>query len=159
MIDMLAPEEFTTGTFASALAGSLILPRNEHEVAAIVGLVDAAPAVVILSGQFQFNYFPTAGAENWSGLIIPGVRIELDETTTFDPSYSKPSGAAIRVDTSLGVYAQTERSFGRTRAVSLVSGLPGTTEGGVGFTKWQVVLGAGTDKRILLKIAVEAVGQ
>jgi hypothetical protein len=53
---MLAPEEFTTGTFASAPAGSLILPRNDREVAAIVGIIDAAPAVVILSGQFQYHF-------------------------------------------------------------------------------------------------------
>lgn len=156
---MLSPEEFTTGTFASAPAGSLILPRNEREVAAIVGLVDEAPAVVILSGQFQFQYFPTGGAENWSGLIVPNVRIEVDETTAFDPGYGKPLGAVVRVDTSLGVYAKTERSFGRTRVVPLISNLPAANEGGVGFTKWQVVLGAGADKHILLKIAVQAAEQ
>jgi hypothetical protein len=156
---MLSPEEFTTGTFASAPVGSLILPRNEHEVAAIVGLVDAAPAVVILSGQFEFHFFPTAGSENWSGLIIPGVRIEVDETTAFDPRYGKPLGAAIRADTTLGVYAKTERSFGRGRAVSLVTDLPAVDEGGVGFAKWQVVLGAGVDKQVLLKITVKAAEQ
>ena len=156
---MLAPEEFTTGTFASAPAGSLILPRSEREVAAIVGIVDAAPAVVILSGQFQYHFFPTAGAENWSGLIVPHVRIEVDETTAFDPGYGKPLGAVVRADTSLGVYAKTERSYGRARAVSLIMDLPVTNEGGVGFTKWQVVLGARADKQVLLKIAVNAAEQ
>lgn len=156
---MLAPEQFTVGTFASAPAGSLILPRSKHEAAAIVGTLDDAPTVVFLSEQFQFNYFPTAGAENWSGLIVPDVRIEVDQATAFDPGYGKPLGAVIRVDTSLGVYAKTERSFGRTRAVPLILNLPAVTEGGVGFTTWQVVLGAGADKQVLLKVAVTAAEQ
>ncbi|MHA6692291.1 hypothetical protein [Devosia sp. A449] len=153
---MLAPEEFTVGTFHSAPLRSLILPRSKHEAAAIVGILDDAPTVVFLSDQFQFSYFPAAGAENWSGLIVPNVRIEVDETTAFDPGYGKPLGAVIRVDTSLSIYAKTERSFGRTRAVPLIVNLPAANEGGVGFTKWQVVLGAGVDKQILLEIAVNA---
>jgi len=43
--------------------------------------------------------------------------------------------------------------------VSLVSNLPPTYDGGVGFTRWQVVLGAGSEKRILLKIGVETADQ
>ena len=158
-MNMLAPEEFTTGTFASAPAGSLILPRNKHEVAAIVGIVDAAPAVVILSGQFQYHYFPTAGSENWSGLIVPDVRIEVDETTAFDPRYGEPLGALIRSGTSLGVYGKTERSFGRSRAVSVASDLPAIAEGGAGFTKWQIVLGEGLGKRVLHKVDVLVEGR
>jgi hypothetical protein len=122
---MLAPEEFTVGTFASAPAGSMILPRNKHEATIIVGLLDEAPTAVFLNDQFQFHYFPTAGSENWSGLIIPNVRIEVDETTAFDPAYgASPLGTVVRAATQLTVYATTERSFGRSRAVPLVSNLP-----------------------------------
>jgi hypothetical protein len=153
---MLSPEDFTTGTFASAPVGSLILPRNEREVAAIVGVVDAAPAVVILSGQFQFHFFPTAGAENWSGLIVPGVRIDVDEATAFDPGYGKPLGAVIRAGAALGVHAKTERSFGRGRTVSLVTDLPAIDEGAVGYTKWQVVKETGVDKQVLFKVTVKS---
>jgi len=153
---MLAPEEFTVGAFASAPAGSLILPRNKHEATAIIGLLDEAPTAVFLRDQFQFHYFNTAGSENWSGLIIPNVRVEVDESTAFDPRHiGSPLGAVVRAATELGLYAKTERSFGQSRAVSLASNLPPTFDAGVGFTKWHVVLGAGPDKRILLKVDVQ----
>lgn len=157
---MLAPEEFTVGTFASAPAGSLILPRNKHEATVIVGLLDVAPTAVFLGDRFQFHYFHTAGSENWSGLIIPNVRVEVEESTAFDPGYGgSPSGAVVRAATELSVYAKTGRSFGRSRAVSLVPNLPATYDGGIGSAKWQVVLGAGPEKRILLKIDVQTADQ
>lgn len=157
---MLAPEEFTVGTFASASVGSLILPRNKHEATAIVGLIDDAPTAVFLGDRFQFHYFPTAGSENWSGLIIPNVRVEVDELTAFDPAYgNSPLGTVVRAATQLSIYAKTERSFGRHGVVPLVSNLPATYNGSVGFTKWQVVLGAGPEKRILLKIDVHTADQ
>lgn len=157
---MLASEEFTVGTFASAPAGSLILPRNKHEATAIVGLLDEAPTAVFLGDRFQFHCFPTAGSESWSGLIIPNVRVEVDESTAFDPAYgNSPLGTVVRAATQLSVYAKTERSFGRHRVVPLVSNLPATYDGGVGFTKWQIVLGAGPEKRLLLKIDVQTADQ
>lgn len=157
---MLVPEEFTVGTFSSAPAGSLILPRNKHEATAIVGLLDEARTAVFLGDRFQFHYFPTAGSHNWSGLIIPNVRIEVDESTAFDPAYgNSPLGTVVRATTQLSIYAKTERSFGRHGAVPLVSNLPATYDGGVGFTKWQVVLGTGPERRILLKIDVQTADQ
>jgi hypothetical protein len=68
---MLAPEEITAGTFASSPAGGLILPRKRHETTAIVGLLDNEPTAVLLGDRFQFHYLPTAGSEDWSGLVIP----------------------------------------------------------------------------------------
>lgn len=157
---MLAPEEFTVGTFTSAPVGCLILPRNRHEATAIVGLLDETPTAVFLGDRHQFHSFPTAGSQNWSGLIIPNVRIEVDESTAFDPAYGNSSlGAMVRAATQLSIYARTERSFGWHAAVPVVSNLPAAYGGGVGFTKWQVVLGAGPEKRILLKIDVQTSDQ
>lgn len=157
---MLTPEEFTVGTFASAPVGSLILPRSKHEATAIVGLLDEAPTAILLSDRFQFHYFSTAGSENWSGLIIPNVSVEVDETTAFDPAYGNSSlGTLVRAATQLSICAKTEQSFGRHRTVPLLSNLPTTYEGGVGFRKWQVVLGIGPDKRVLLKIDVKTADQ
>lgn len=157
---MLTPEEFTVGTFASAPVGSLILPRNKHEATAVVGLLDEAPTAVLLGDRFQFHYFPTAGSENWSGLIIPNVSVEVDESTAFDPAYGNSSlGTLVRAASQLSICAKTEGSFGRHGTVPLVSNLPTTYEGGVGFTKWQVVLGIGPDKRVLLKIDVQTADQ
>jgi hypothetical protein len=130
-----------------------------HEATVIVGLLDEAPTAVFLSDQFQFHYFHTAGSKNWSGLIIPNVRVEVDESTAFDPGYGgSPLGAVVRAATELSVYAKTERSFGRSRAVPLVS-TASYLRGSIGFTKWQVVLGAGPEKRILLKIDAQTADQ
>lgn len=109
---MLAPEEFTVGTFASAPAGSLILPRNKYEATVIVGLLDEAPTAVFLGDRFQFHCFPTAGSENWSGLIIPNVRVEVDESTAFDPAYgNSPLGTVVRAASQLSVYAKDGTIF------------------------------------------------
>lgn len=56
----------------------------------------------------------------------------------------------------MSICARTEQFLGGLVAVSLVSGLPPVLHGSVGFTKWQVVLGVGSEKRILLKIDAQA---
>lgn len=157
---MLLPEEFTVGTVASAPAGSLILPRSKYEEVFIIGVIDETHTAIVLSGQFKFNYFPAKGAENRSGLIIPNVRYEVDESTAFNPEHVDLNfGVVVRKATELSVYATEERSFGHSRAVPLLSKLPATYNGSVGFTKWQVVLGPESNKRILLKIDVKIVNQ
>lgn len=152
---MLAPEEFTAGSVASAPVGSLILPRTKHEETIIVGLAGEIPTAVFLSGQFKFSCHPTSKLQNWSGLVVPSVRIEVDQETAFDPEYGRSLGAAVRESTLLDVYAKSERSVGRFDVVSLVSGLPDAINERVGFTKWQVVLGRGPDKRTLCQIEVQ----
>lgn len=121
----------------------------------LVGHVDAAPAAVFLSGQFAFQYFLSAGNDSWRGLIIPGVRVEVDETTVFDPSASTPLGAAIRTDTRLALRAKTEHSFGASYSFTLHDELVLAEELRAGFTKWQIVIGEGPMKRVLWQTSDE----
>lgn len=145
---MLASDEFAVGPFAGVAPLSLILPRTKFEVVALIGTMKGAPAAVFLSGQYAFQCFQSADNRNWQGLIVPKVRIEVDETSLFDPDYGSPMGTVVRQETDLVVRARTENSFGQTAPVTLHGGLP-ACELKAGFSQWQVVIGEGLDKRVL----------
>jgi hypothetical protein len=150
---MLSPDEFTVGTLASAKAGSLLLPRTKYEETVLIGETDEGPTAVFLSGQFRFQCFQTSGANNWKGLIIPGVRVEVDEKSLFDPDAGgSPLGAVVRIDTRLVVRAKTDHSFGRAAKITLQSGLASAHEDSAGFAKWCVVIGEAPNKRVLVTV-------
>lgn len=152
---MLAPEEFTVGSFSSAPVGSLILPRTEYEAIVLVGVLQDAETAVFLSESHQFECFGTKESENWSGLIIPNVSIEVDETTAFDATHGfAPLGALVRTADHFSIVAMPDRMRGRRFQVNLRRGLPSIGSEAVGFSKWQVVLGTGENKRVLHKVQV-----
>lgn len=150
---MLASDEFAVGPFASAAPLSLVLPRTQYEVVALIGTIKGTPAAVLLTGQHAFHCFPTTDSHSWKGLIVPKVRIEVDEASLFDPDYGS-LGAVIRQETVLVIRAKTENSFGQTTPVTLHSGLP-ACELKAGFSQWQVVIGEGLDKRVLWRTPIE----
>ncbi|WP_097143304.1 hypothetical protein [Rhizobium subbaraonis] len=147
---MLSPDEFTVGTLADAAPLSLILPRTPYEETVLIGRVEQGPAAVFLSGQFAFHFFESSGNTSWKGLIVPNVRIEVDEASLFEPS----SGGAIlgsvaRMDTRLVVRAKRERSFDGGAAVTLHEGLTDAGDFRAGFSRWQIAIGNGQEKRVL----------
>ena len=81
---MLSPSEFTVGKIGNAKPLSLILPTSKYEETLLVGQLDDLPTAVFLSGQHKSMFFKTEGNESWGGLIIPSVRIEIDETSFVD---------------------------------------------------------------------------
>ncbi|MCF8813754.1 hypothetical protein KIP36_09950, partial [Xanthomonas campestris pv. campestris] len=104
----------------------------------------------------QFSWFESEGADRWFGLAYPLVRIEMDETSVFSPDYRQAAlGNFIRKGTSLAICAKS-REFRGQDFVIVEDNLPSTGEISVGFTRWQVVLGHGPDKKVLLKIAPPA---
>ncbi|NNU40583.1 hypothetical protein G9X64_29690 [Rhizobium sophorae] len=145
---MLSASEFTVGAFKDALPGSLILPRSEREETVLIGRVANAPAAVFLSERSRYEYFLTADSDNWYGLIIPNVRIEVDEKSVFDPSYGNHLGAIQRVGTTISIRAKADRSLSANYIV-LEDGLDSVGEFKAAFTRWQVIMGEGFSKRIL----------
>lgn len=146
---MLSPEEFTVGDFASAQPGSLVLPRTKYEALALICEGGGEPTAVFLSGAHAFRSFPSAGADNWQGVVIPDVRIEIDETSLFDPDRNGHAlGVVCREETKLIVRTKAEHSFGRSIPVVIQSGLS-EARGSAAFTKWQIVIGHGDEKRVL----------
>lgn len=151
---MLSPNEFTVGTLADAEPLSLMLPRSRHEKAFLIGqLENGGPAAVFLDGEYTFHFFETTDAKNWKGILIPKVHVEVDEASVFDPEDLSPhSGTVVRVSTHLVVLAKAERSFGRHSRIMLETDLPPTHDFRAGFSRWQIVIGDGRQRRILRQI-------
>jgi hypothetical protein len=154
---MLSPEEFNVGTFKAARPGSLVLPRTKYETLALICEGDDAPVAVLLAGDHAFRSFPTEDAENWMGLVVPNVHIEVDESSLFDPdSNGYALGVLIREETKLVIRSKAERSYSRSVPLVIKSGLP-EGRGSAGFARWQVVVGQGEEKRILHRVDIEGV--
>lgn len=149
---MLFPEEFTVGTFATAVPGSLVLPRTKYEALSLICEGDGEPTAVFLGGAYSFQSFPSGGADNWKGVIIPDVRVEIDETSLYDPDQNGHAlGVIVRQETKLVIRTKAEHSFGRSTPVVFQSGLS-ESKGSAAFTRWQIVVGHGDEKRVLHKV-------
>lgn len=150
---MISTSEFTVGSASSCAALSLILPRHDSDQALLIGTSKLGKtAVLILTGSHQFTWFEADGADGWVGLVFPGVRIEIDETSVFSADYSRAlPGNLVREGTSLYVRAKAY-GFGGFDAIIVESDLPTTGDLSAGFAKWQVVLGSGHEKRVLSQV-------
>ena len=155
---MLAPYEFIASPLSEAKPLSLLLPKTKHGQPFLIGAIEKKPVGVFVGDQHRFEYFECEGARNWDGLLIPGVTIEIDETSLFDPMYEDASaGALLRKDATLSVLATSSERYAFYRAfpVQLVEGLPPCHgDNHLAFRRWQIVLGSGLDKRILKTIDV-----
>lgn len=149
---MLAAEEFTVGTLGDAAPLSLILPRNKYEGTVLIGKFKELPAAVFLEGQYAFHFFESADNTSWRGLIIPNVRVEVDETSVGDHG---DLGTLIRKSTTLGIRAKRDGGFDDGTTVVLHDGLADTGDQRASFQNWQIVVGTGMDKRILWKASVK----
>lgn len=147
---MLSPSEFTVGKIGAAKPLSLILPTSKYEETILVGQFNEVAVAVFLSGQHKSQFFESEGNERWGGLIIPSVRVEIDETSFVDAySADAPPLSVIRTDKRLAVVTKTERSFGHSMQVVLHDDLMSAGEFQAAFTNWQIVLGEGQNKRIM----------
>lgn len=145
---MLSANEFTVGTLADATPLSLILPRTRYEETILIGTFKNGPAAVFLSERYAFTFFPSADNFSWKGLIIPQVRVEVDETSITE---SASLGAIMRMDTRLVIRAKRDNSFDDRAVVTLQDGLVSTNKHKAAFVRWHIVIGEGVDKRVLWK--------
>ena len=152
---LLSVNEFSCGTITNANPLSLVLPRDTSEETLLIGKIGDKRAAVFIGEKFRFQCFAYDTNESWSGLIVGGVSIEVDEAAMIDPSHSGlPLGAIVREDTQLRVRANADRGIG-SYGVNLIDGLSKIAEGQrVGFLKWQVVIGQLSDKRVLATVDV-----
>lgn len=152
---MLAAREFAVGTLAEALPGTLVLPRTPYESTFLVG-VRGGPVAMFLDGDHQFSSFPSAEAENWKGLLIPGVELLVDHSSLFSPDDERaPLGSVVRGGSYLAVTAKSGDRYGFHDAVRInlqddLSESPSALK--AGFLHWQLVLGCGLERRVLFEI-------
>ncbi|KGK57290.1 hypothetical protein NC00_13425 [Xanthomonas cannabis pv. phaseoli] len=150
---MISTGEFTVGSASSCAPLSLILPRHNSEEALLVGTSKTGKnAVLILSGSHQFSWFEAEAADRWVGLVFSGVHIEIDETSVFSSEYLRAQpGNLVREGTSLFARAKAH-AFGDFDVIVLESELSPMGDLSARFTKWQVVLGSGSEKRVLFRV-------
>lgn len=155
---MLRAEECVVGSFPEADTDrlTLLLPRrSSEEMILITGA--AGEKIAIFLGEHKYHAFACGDSEAWKGLLIAGVRVELDETSLFTPGYEAPPGAVVREGTGFSITAKMRDSHGfdRSQPIALGAGLAACREReSAGFHKWQIVLGEGPAKQVLMTVDV-----
>lgn len=147
---MLSPSEFFVGNVGSAKPLSLILPTGKYDETMLVGHVDGAAAAVFLSGTYKSIFIESAGNDRWRGLIIPDVRIEVDETSVVGAGCNnEPFLSVVRTDKRLVIPAQRDHQFGASALITLHDDLASAGEFQAIFSNWQVVVGTDQNVRVL----------
>lgn len=152
---MLAVDEFIPGTLSNAEPLTLVLPRDQHESVVLVVSGEGTKTAVVLDADSQFTSFDCADNTAWAGLMIPRVRIELDEASVFLPHRrGEPLGAMIRWGATLTIVCKGDWASQRSHVVVADGLLPAEQDQQAGFLRWQVVLGEGAEKRVLHQMVV-----
>ncbi|MCW2037725.1 hypothetical protein [Xanthomonas campestris] len=149
---MLSTHEFTVGKISQASPLTLVLPREPDEATMLVGHFSGEIVAVALTGHYEWKHFEIKDNNAWAGLLVPDIRIEVDPLSAFIPSSSRPTlGTIVRRERELALAAKTENIHNYTKSdlITLEHGLLTTHDEKVGFFRWHVVIGTGTDKRVL----------
>lgn len=159
---MLRPDELRVGSLAADRPSglTLLLPRGPHEQAALIGQAQGQQHGVVLDGDLPAQAYVVQGEETWSGILVAGLIVEVDEKTAFDPASELKTGALIREADRLSIVAQSGPypRLSRPLKVVLLEDLPPCDpDEGAGFGSWQLLVGDGTDRRQLLAVDVETI--
>lgn len=152
---LLRPDEIAVGSFPEAEGLTLMLPR-EHSDELILISSAAGEKMAVYLGQHKYFACPCGDSRNWKGILVPGVAIELDLDSAFDPGRDwGPLGSVVREGAALDVVVEAVDSHNikQRQHVGLLRDLPPSREGySAGFKRWQIVLGSGSQKRVLVSI-------
>ncbi len=152
----LRPHEFTVGALDDCLSGSLLLPRTASESPFLIGTTAKGTAALCLGGQFRFVGFECEGNTAWSGIIVPEVQVEVDAASSPELRGRGASiGCARRQGDKLGILGRGADD-GRSLFIVLANQLAKSGDEAANFERWQVVLGAGMDRRVLFTVDVSA---
>jgi len=155
---MLDPSECFAGPVSAAKQITLVLPRTEYEHRCLIVINDEKPFAICLDELDRlgrFRAFQCNENDAWKGLHIPGVRIELDETSLHDADrHYTPLGSMVRSEDKLAMRVNLEgRHYADSASLFFMEGLPQSAPHlSACFTRWQVVLGESDNKRVLLRI-------
>jgi hypothetical protein len=151
---MLSAHEFSVGHVSDATAGlTLVLPRRQHDIAFLVAGSDTSKIAVALEGDHRFLSFECSGNTSWSGMIIPNVTVEVDETSVTD---SAPLGVLIRTGTTLAIKTKQDGGMGNQNVPVATDLIPCADSLIARFSRWRVVIGDGISKRELKAINTAA---
>ena len=153
---MLALNEFSVGKLIDIKELSLVLPRDQYEHIFLVIPSQEKPMAIILSNRHKFEAFNVDETQRWSGVVIHGVRIEVDKTDILNPEReTPPPGTVIRKGSQAFILANIDQRWRQYERIAFIGDLPVTSENvSAGFRKWSIALGEGPQKRELFKVDV-----
>lgn len=152
---MLSPNEIFIGKLANSQGLTLLLPSNSRESdTALIADVGEEKHVFFLGGQNKFSAFECTGNPHHGGILIPNVRIEFCVQSVVDEYSNWKAGTLVRAENKLYV-ASREQHFSGTYLVPLLDALPDcVSRCKAGFSKWQIVIGEESNKRVLHTISL-----
>ncbi|MCC8968928.1 hypothetical protein [Bradyrhizobium brasilense] len=154
---MLSPHEFSVGHIGATTGLTLVLPADRYDHLLLVTTAHDEPTAIFLDDRHQFEAFGCEGNTNYKGILVPNVQVEVDETSAFDVSRNWAEiGCLVRKDDGLFMSTLVERRLGRNRLIALQRSLAVCeANSAIGFMRWQIVIGEGTNKRTLRTVAQE----
>lgn len=122
----------------------------------VAGLGEQKVAI-FLGDEHRFHAFECATNDHFEGALIPGVALEVDPDSLFNPADRGGlfPGILIRQGTVLNIaaYIRDDHGFERLQRVAVLAGLPECAEReAAAFRRWQIILGEGDEKRVLHKV-------
>lgn len=161
---MLRLDEFRVGNLAEEAGDSLtlLLPRDQYEHAALIGEVFDQRYGIVLDGDLPGQAYLVGNDDDWRGILVPSVSLEVDEKSAFDPVGGIEAGALIREATylSIGASAGQHPRVGRPLKIVVTKDLPACGEHeAVGFRRWRIAIGEGYDRRELFSVSAEEVAK
>lgn len=146
---MLALSEFAIRALSEAAPLALHL-SVDGDAPMLVVAAEEGPLAIFLSGNYAFHVTHCAGRDDWYGVQLLGVQLEIDETSV--RPHRGPPGALGRTGSKLVMRTLLEKPRRMTTTTVVDSLDEASTE--VHFLKWQITLGSGPDKRVLLTVEV-----
>lgn len=131
---------------------AVVLPVGPYDETFVVFGEAGQEIACFMSGQHRFDVMPAVNNENWQGLAVEGLTVELDISSATDTTHSSPpNGSMVRSADRLEMLTIGRTSgFARASRIPVLSGLPvGDTNLAVAFTRWSLVKRDG--ERVLFK--------
>lgn len=152
---MLEPHECFAGTLMDAQPGWLMLPSTQRESRFLVGAYGEKIFAVFLDGNLMLHSMDCKDADHAEGLLVPNVRVLVDPSSIVDPRQDGPRyGMLVRHLDKLSIWTIGQNRFSHNMArIDLACDLPSSASAKqAGFLHWQIVVGQGTEQRLLFDL-------
>ncbi|MGN6374859.1 MAG: hypothetical protein ACTHMG_04820 [Sphingomonas sp.] len=102
----------------------------------------AGAHVIFLDGDYRGQAFEQRAAQNWAGLAIEGLELEVDhDSVGFGNRTEAPLLSVVRRNAKAFVVGKlTNGGFGQRLGIDLGIDFPADDEGEVHFTRWRLIL-------------------
>ena len=138
----MIPLEFLRAANLSEVCGlGLLLPIDNFGETFLVTSGEQAMAV-FLTGQFAGHAFPLSMAENWVGLVIEQLEMQVDLSTAYSVDKDGPKLGSIIIEGNRSNIVASVKDGGWTQTQRIPLGESVKLEAGacvVGFLSWQLV--------------------